>query len=333
MPRFCETMECKPHSLTMTTKIRDIPLVTLIKDFTIYENVQVLSGHCRGCNTSYYADHECTPNESGQFNKVYLNSAKYLKIGQNLWVDQPFSAAVMNGIYNFHASAAAYTAFCNDVFGNQMLSKLSHRQIWHAFVQESIQFMGSMSDLNLVMRDNLSIDEVTKEAYYVLGESGVIRAANRHACKECKQKHRKVMNPQLDADSSAVVGMDEGPTEIGQPIVQQSDAPVKMVVVDGIVMGHTTCAYTGCTSELLNACGGVYCAMHEDMYGALCHAANCSNRKVEGTLACQTHQSKWNRFLRNRQKRNMNGYKRAIRRSDETWPWMEPHQQDRKSVV
>lgn len=83
----CETMECKPHSLTMTTKIRDIPLVTLIKDFTIYENVQVLSGHCRGCNTSYYADHERTPNESGQFNKVYLNSAKYLKIGQNLWVD------------------------------------------------------------------------------------------------------------------------------------------------------------------------------------------------------------------------------------------------------
>jgi len=86
-----------------------------------------------------------------------------------------------------------------------------------------------------------------------------------------------------------------------------------MVVIDGIVMGHAICAYEGCTSGLLNACGGVYCALHENMYGALCHAANCSNTKVEGTLACQIHQSKWNRYLRNHRQRNLNGYRRALR--------------------
>jgi hypothetical protein len=84
----CETTTCKPHSLLMSTKIRDIPLVTLIKDFAFYEDVQVLSGHCDTCKTTYYADHEHTPSEQpNQYDKVYLNSAKYLKIGQNLWVD------------------------------------------------------------------------------------------------------------------------------------------------------------------------------------------------------------------------------------------------------
>ncbi|KAF8341700.1 hypothetical protein F5887DRAFT_1062457 [Amanita rubescens] len=328
----CETMTCKPHALIMSTKIRDIPLVTLIKCFTVYEDVQVLAGHCRGCKTTYYADHERTPNESGQYDKVYLNSAKYLKIGQSLWVDRQFSAAVLNGAYNFHASAAAYTAFCNNVlFGNEMSfsRKVSRRQIWHAFVQESIRFMGSMSDINLALKDNLSIDEVTKEAYHILGEGGVIRASNGHACKECTQKHMKNINAQINNNQSGVVGMDEVAAEVAQQqTIQQSEAWVKMVVLDGIVMGHTMCSYAGCTSELLNARGGVYCALHEDMYGALCHAANCSNIKVEGTLACQIHQAKWNRFLKNRKQRNLDGYKGALRRSDETWPWMESNEQE-----
>ena len=54
----CETTTCKPCSLIMTTKPRDIPYTTLIKDFAIYENVPVLAGHCDTCKTTYYADHE-----------------------------------------------------------------------------------------------------------------------------------------------------------------------------------------------------------------------------------------------------------------------------------
>ena len=118
---------------------------------------------------------------------MYLNSAKYIKIGHQLWVDWEFTSAVMNGMYHFHASTSAYTAFWNNAFSDKVLSagKVSHRQIWQAFVQESIRFMGSMSDLNLTLKDNLSIDEVTKEAYHVLGEGGLIRSANGHTCDEC----------------------------------------------------------------------------------------------------------------------------------------------------
>jgi CxC5 like cysteine cluster associated with KDZ transposases/CxC6 like cysteine cluster associated with KDZ transposases len=327
----CETMACKPRSLPMSTKIRDIPLVTLIKGFAVYDNVQVLAGYCDMCKTTYYADHERTPSsQSGQYDKVYLNSAQYLKIGHSLWVDREFTSAVMSGVYHFHASTAAYTAFWNNVFASESSSgKVSHRQIWQAFVQESVRFMASMSGINLTLPDNLRIDEVTKEAYYVLGEGGLIRAANGHACEECTQKYRRASNQEVDHDQSATVGMDEANVLIGEDHdVEESTAPVKMVVVDGIVMGHSICAYPECTSELANARGGVYCALHENMFGAMCHVANCINVKVEGTLACQIHQGKWNRYLKNRRQRNLNGFKRAIRRSDDSWPWMETNQQN-----
>ena len=327
----CETMTCKPHSLLMSTKIRDIPLVTLIKNFAVYENVQVLSGHCEACKTTYYADHErVSSDQTGQYDKVYLNSAKYIKIGHNLWVDRKFTSAVMNGVYHFHASTAAYTEFWNNVFCDEISStgRVSHRQIWQAFVQESIRFMGSMSDINLTLRDNLPIDEVTKEAYHVLGEGGLIRAANGHACDECTQKYRRTSNPRVENDESATVEMDEANAEIvAEQAVEESEAPVQMVVVDGIVMGHTICAYPECTSDLVNARGGVYCALHEDMYGAICHVANCTNIKVQGTLACQLHQGKWNRYMNNHRQRSLNGYKRALRRPDDSWPWMQRNQE------
>jgi hypothetical protein len=162
----------------------------------------------------------------------------------------------MNGVYHFHASTAAYTAFWNNTFGNESSpsSKVSHRQIWHAFVQESIRFMASMSDINLTLRDHLAINEVTKEAYNILGENGLIRAANGHACDECTHKYIRPTNQGVDNDQSATVGMDEtDAVTVEAQEVQESTAPVKMVVVDGIVMGHTTCAHPECTLELANA--------------------------------------------------------------------------------
>lgn len=85
---ICQTMTCKPRSLLMITKPRDIPYVTLIKNFRVYEKVPVLAGSCDTCKTIYYADHERSPSGiMGQADRVYLNSAKYLKIGQNMWVD------------------------------------------------------------------------------------------------------------------------------------------------------------------------------------------------------------------------------------------------------
>lgn len=84
----------------------------------MYENVPVPTGKCPVCQTLYYADHEWTPNltEVNQWNCVYLNSAKYFKVGQALWVDRLFSNAIMNAMYSFHASAAAYMEFWNNSF-------------------------------------------------------------------------------------------------------------------------------------------------------------------------------------------------------------------------
>jgi hypothetical protein len=139
----CETLSCKPRSLQQVTRNRDIPLVTLIKGFTIYDECPVLTGKCTECNTMYHADHECAPMEGGQsqHSRVYLNSAQYLKVGQNLWVDRYFSNTVLSGMYHFHASAAAYAEFWNDAVwklqpGNSR--KITRCQIWHTFVQESI---------------------------------------------------------------------------------------------------------------------------------------------------------------------------------------------------
>ena len=91
--------------------------MTLIKGTTIHKQVYVLNGKCSHCDASYYADYEGLNQTSGQRNKLYLNSAKYMKIGQTIWVDRSFSTAVVNGMYSFHASAAAYTEYWNNTFG------------------------------------------------------------------------------------------------------------------------------------------------------------------------------------------------------------------------
>ena len=80
----------------------------------------MLSGKCPLCNTIYYADHE----SSGQHEeggggsggiKFYLNTAKYLKVGQSVWVDCAFYGGVINEMYHFHASTA-FAAFWNNTF-------------------------------------------------------------------------------------------------------------------------------------------------------------------------------------------------------------------------
>ena len=104
-----------------------------MKNNTIHKNVPVLTGRCPNCTTLYNADHEHSPeiDEENQFTKLYLNSAKYIKVGQSVWADRIFSNAVVNAMYNFHASASAYMEFWNNSFGTQqdVFHKMSHCQI------------------------------------------------------------------------------------------------------------------------------------------------------------------------------------------------------------
>jgi hypothetical protein len=117
----CQTMSCHNRGLLLHSRDRDISKVTLIKGTQIHDNVPVLIGECRTCKTLYHADHEhgVEKTPAGKYvpaGNVYLNSAKYLKVGQRLWVDRIFSGAVLNGVYSFHASTAAFVQYWNDSY-------------------------------------------------------------------------------------------------------------------------------------------------------------------------------------------------------------------------
>ena len=302
----CEDINCQPFALAQDTRSRDIPKVTFIKGTTIHKKVQVLSGKCSHCDAIYYADHEGNDQTSGRKNKIYLNSAKYIKVGRSIWVDRSFSNAVVNGMYSFHASAAAYTDYWNNTFGQVDLeysAKLEHRHIWQAFVQESVRYIAADQDVYLELNETLPIDEVTKAAFIALGKNGVIYAANGHECAECTQPYR----PPTDETSN---DMD----------VDQAD--VTMHVVDGIVMGPTHCAFQNCESDLLNARGGSFCAIHETAYGSKCRVIGCSNDKVHLTQACQQHKSEWNKHTHNRSPGALAGVRRVLRRPAENLEWL-----------
>ena len=329
----CVTSGCGFRSLVQTTKQRDIPLVTLVKNNTIHKNVPVLTGRCPNCMTLYSADHERTPeiNEENQFTNLYLNSAKYLKVGQSVWVDRVFSNAVVNAMYSFHASASAFMEFWNNSFGKTQqhgFHQFSRRQIWQAFVQESIRTIAASTDMELSVRDNLAIGEVTKEAFSILGENGVIRAADQHACSECTHDYIATTSDTTPtALSAAVVGVDEveqsspqaanssSSSSSGSTSASTSEdgmdidkAPVKMVVVDGTCFGPKHCAYENCTDDLINYRGAVFCAIHEQTHGAKCRVHNCDNEKIRATQACQQHQQQWKKYMAQHKKQSAPGF-------------------------
>ena len=190
---ICGTLSCQLCSLQQSTQDRDIPLVTFIKGHSIYEHVPVLTGKCPRCNTFYSADRERYEDLSARtrsWKRVYLNSANCIKIGQSLWVDRLFSTSAVNAMYNFHASASAYAEFWNNTYGMTTIS-ISRAQIWQAFVQESIRTIAAESEIDLELGDGLNIKDVTTEAFQILGENGIIRAADKHSCPECTQIFRR----------------------------------------------------------------------------------------------------------------------------------------------
>ena len=209
----CETATCQSHAILKHTRDRDASKATLIKGTRIFDNVPVLIGHCPKCKTSYSADYERSCDAENTWRKLYLNSAKVLKIGQNLYVDRVFSAAVLNATYSFHASATAFAQFFNTSFWSTQQTharKLSRRQVWQAFMQESVRQVASMSNFHLELPDKLPINELAKQAFDILGERGVVRSADEHACSECTHdyKHQADQIPHTN-DPAAVIGIDE----------------------------------------------------------------------------------------------------------------------------
>ena len=264
---YCMNANCDPRALHQTTRTRDIPLVTLVKNNIVYKDVPVLTGKCSTCSTTYHGDHEKFKDQFGIWNRSYLNSARYLKVGQNVWVDRIFSNVVLNGMYKFHASASAYTQFWNDAASSQDLDfQLSRRQVWQAFIQESVRVIAKSNKTELEIHDSLSISEVTKEAFRVLGKQGILEVGLNHSCGECTQPYKATADLIANDDPAAVAGNDERHnvpplegTYAAQSAAETTEArqqarrrrlarrtnnamnvvyaPVKMVILDGIVMG------------------------------------------------------------------------------------------------
>jgi CxC5 like cysteine cluster associated with KDZ transposases len=129
----CKEISCDPRAVHQITRTRDIPKVTLVKGSDIYQNVPVLTGQCGKCKTLYSADNEtlseAVSEDETRNRRIYLNSAKYIEVGQSIWVDRVFSNAVVNSMYSFHASASAYKEYWNNSFGMNKSFKLGRRLV------------------------------------------------------------------------------------------------------------------------------------------------------------------------------------------------------------
>jgi len=184
----------------------------------------------------------------GNFLRVYLNTARYLKVGQNTWMDRSFSHAVVSGVYHFHASVASYAEYWNDQIWKQHpegIGKLSQRQIWQTFVQESIRSITGSSGVDLELEDDITL--VTKQVFSILDDRGIIRAVDNHHCSECTQTYKSQADSFSLFDSAATVGVDENAFQILYQfnlLLQfktDANADVRMVVVDSIVIGPNVC--------------------------------------------------------------------------------------------
>jgi len=219
-----------------------------------------------------------------------------LKIGQSLYVDQVFSNAVINGTYSFYASTAAYAEFC---FGKSNSFKIKRHQIWQAFIQESVRAIAQVSNIIFETNDNQSIEDLTHDAFSILGEDGGIRLSDRHTCSECTQEHKSVADflPRVH-DPAAVLGVDENwdisqlvpaaalaVPNVTEPedhmnvdIEDEKKTMVTMVIMNSIVMGPTHCAFDSCTTALLNAHGHgeSFCRVHKTEFRIRCRVLGLS---------------------------------------------------------
>jgi len=153
-----------------------------------------------------------------------------------------------------------------------------------------MRVVAKSSGVTLEMENGIPIQEVTKQAFVQLGNNGVIKCAQNHSCSECTHKYKETADRITADDPAAVLGVDENhqvPALVGEDAelaiqdaararlnaqlasqarsnaddamdVETSSSteeasPVTLVVMDGVVMGPTHCAFDDCIEELKNA--------------------------------------------------------------------------------
>ena len=76
-----------------------------------------------------------------------------------------------------------------------------------------------------------------------MGENGIIRAADQHACAECTQRYKKTSdvvfnNPAMTSNHEEVqVDLPQIPDTSDDEMDVDVISNIKMVVLDGVVMG------------------------------------------------------------------------------------------------
>ncbi|KIJ93116.1 hypothetical protein K443DRAFT_13109 [Laccaria amethystina LaAM-08-1] len=105
---------------------------------------------------------------------------------------------------------------------------------------------------------------------------------------------------QMEIDAPAVPSDDEMDTD---------DIPnIRMVVLDGIVMGPQHCEYDNCTNDLSNARGGSLRDIHRLVLGSQC-----------------LHQPEWQKHAKNSKRHNQAGVRRMLQRPGENNAWEPKH--------
>lgn len=117
----------------------------------------------------------------------------------------------------------------------------------------------------------------------------------------------------MDVDN---VPANDGSEPAGGPVLN-NPADVRMIVIDGIVMGPRHCAMPGCEMGLLNAQTGVFCKAHQDEMGVCCRMKECVRVKVAGTQACVDHQEQWRVYRARYANTSLLGVQRMLRRAQE----------------
>ena len=264
-------------------------------------------------------------------------------------MDRVFSGAVLNGVHSFHASTAAFMQFWNESF-------------WEQEVQESIRRVAAVLGQSLEFPPKIRIEELTGLAFTYLGQEGVISNAISHSCKECTQPYKEVADRITADEPAAVLGIDENrnvplpenpeeaqharadveEAQIAANVAREREneddldlmdmdnlATVKMVVLDGIIMGPQHCAFHNCTEGLANAHNGVFHKHHEAQHDNLCRVKNCNNLKQNSSQACEQHQGFWYSHVVRHGHQSLLGVCPMLRRrEEERLDWLPQGQQN-----
>lgn len=354
--------KCIKESLKVTQKERDIPTVKVIQGTTLHEDASVLAGECSKCRSIFYPDHDSYVNQQdpGKRVRFYRNNCSFLKIGRNLWGDRQFAKSLMNGLYSFSSISSFANYWTKSYWPSKLKGALTRRHVWQCFMQESTREVAAALNKSFGTPDGLSTKQVAEHAFKYLGKEGEIPGAREHECDGCAQDYERPYAGPLqngmavagvDEQGIAVAGLGDNVNVVQQigvvtaPLpIRQTQQPTKprkvtMVVVDGIVMGHSVCYYKHrietvltwklqkcaketCPNPLVNASTGVYCQEHQDECGNLCHVQDCDRVRHGTTKACVAHQATWKQYVIRFGRATVLGVRRLLRRSDEeTLPW------------